>query len=73
MTDSMLILVYLIYAIVQAILAARYLFGLEEKDSPVFATIIMAVFAPFVSIGTLMYGAYVGINWLVTYRGKKDE
>lgn len=67
------IAIYIVYAIAQAILAARYLFQLEEKDQPVFATIMMAVFAPFVSVGLLIYGAYEGINWLVTYRGKEEE
>lgn len=57
---------YILYALVQAILVARYL--LQEKDYPVVIVIIMTLLAPIVSI--LLAGAafFEAIKWLVTYR-----
>lgn len=63
---------YILYAVAQAILAARYGFKLEEKDNPVFAVSLMAIFAPVTTLFLIGSGLYEGIMWLVTYRPKND-
>lgn len=67
----MITALYILYALAQAILVARY--GFEEKDSPVTAVVLMSVFAPLVSVGLLGTGFYEGVKWLVTYRPKDKQ
>ncbi len=67
----MILTLYVIYALVQAILTARYAF--EEKDAPVFAVVLMTIFAPLVSAALLVAGFYEGVKWLVTYRPKGKQ
>lgn len=67
----MYIAAYIFYALVQAVLTARY--GLEEKDSPVGTVVLMAVLAPIVSVILVGCGFYEGVKWLVTYRPKEKQ
>jgi hypothetical protein len=60
---------YLLYALVQGILVARYI--LEEKDAPVGAVILLTIFAPLVSVFVVGGAFFEAIKWLVTYRPKK--
>lgn len=61
---------YILYALVQAILIARYGFDAEERDGPVFMVVMMSIFAPLVSVAAAGFGIHFSIKWLVTY-GKK--
>jgi hypothetical protein len=58
---------YIFYALVQAVILARYGFEIEEKDSPVFAVVMMAIFAPIMTAVSVCCGFYYAVNWLVTY------
>lgn len=65
----MYLTLYIFYAVVQAILIARY--GIEEETSPVLLVALLSTFAPLVSVIVLFTGVGVGIKWLVTYRPKR--
>jgi hypothetical protein len=67
----MFISLYILYALLQAILTARFVLKCTTADAPVFMVIAMMIFAPFLSIGLLITGFGFGINWLVTYRSSK--
>jgi heme/copper-type cytochrome/quinol oxidase subunit 4 len=73
MEPSLTFALYIVYALVQAVLVARYFLELTENDSPVFAVVLMTIFAPLVSIGMAITAVGVAIEWLVTYRGKKSK
>ena len=57
---------YILYALVQAILLARY--AMPKEDSPVGMVVIMALFAPIVSVITAGSLIHFAIKWLVTYK-----
>jgi len=59
---------YVIYALAQAILTARYLLQIQEKDGPVFWVVVMTLLAPVTSIALAGFAFYAGVVWLVTYR-----
>ena len=67
----MITALYVLYAFIQAVLTARYVF--KEDESPVFAVVLMTIFAPLVSVGLLCGGFYKGVKWLVTYRPKGKQ
>ena len=59
---------YILYAVVQAILVARY--GMKEKDHPVLLVVGATIFAPVVSALVILWAAGEAIKWLVTYKQK---
>lgn len=61
--------IYIFYALVQAILIARY--AMKEQSDPVMLVVLLSIFAPAVSIIAFLSGAGAGIKWLVTYRPKE--
>ena len=65
-----MVALYILYALVQAILVARYGLGPKDRDDPVFTVVLMTVFAPLVSIVVAGCSIHYAITWLVTY-GKK--
>ena len=65
----MMIALYILYALVQAILIARYGFSPTDKDdAPVFTVAMMTIFAPLVSIVSVGFALHYAITWLVTYK-----
>ena len=66
-------IVYVIYALAQAILIARYVFQAKEEDGPVMWVVIMALLAPLTSIALAVFGFYTAVTWLVTYKSKDTE
>jgi hypothetical protein len=60
------IVLYILYALVQAILLARY--AMPRDDSPVGMVVIMALFAPIASVITIGSMLHFAIKWLVTYK-----
>jgi len=65
--------IYILYAIVQAVLVARYLLEIDEHEGPVFLAIVMATLAPLVSIALAGYFIHYALNWLITYRPKNKS
>jgi phosphate/sulfate permease len=66
---------YFLYAIVQAILTARYALELKKDDDsgPTGMVVVMILVAPIVSACLIGYGFWYSITWLVTYRSKPNE
>lgn len=67
----MYIALYIFYALVQAIVTARY--ALHEEESPVGSVIIMTIIAPIVTVALLGCGFYEAVTWLVTYHPAKKQ
>lgn len=67
----MIATIYIIYAIVQGILVARYMLDMKENEGPVMLALIMAALAPLVSILVAGYFIHYALNWLITYRPKR--
>lgn len=64
---------YVLYALTQAILVARYIAQAKEKDNPVCMVVIMMLFAPVVTIGLAIFAFYAAVMWLVTYRSSEEN
>ena len=64
---------YVIYALAQAILIARYLLEIKPKDGPVFWVCVMALLAPVTTLAVAGFAFYAGVVWLVTYRSPKEK
>ena len=64
----MYVAIYILYALTQGILINRYY--IEDTTAPVFMVIIMAVFAPLVSIMAVLTAFVEGVKWLATPRVK---
>ena len=62
----MLFALYILYALVQAILIARY--GMPKDDGPVLMVVLMTIFAPIVSIISIGFAFHYAVTWLVTYK-----
>lgn len=58
--------VYVAYALVQAILVARFLLRVAEDDGPVALVILMSIFAPGVSIIVVIFYLHSLIKFAVT-------
>jgi hypothetical protein len=67
----MYIALYIIYALVQAIVIARYV--MKEQTAPVLLVFLLSLFAPIVSIIAMFTGIGEGIKWLVTYRPSGEK
>jgi len=67
----MYIALYIIYALVQAVLIARYV--MKEETAPVLLVVLLSIFAPLVSIIAAFTGIGKGIKWLVTYRPEEKK
>lgn len=57
--------IYILYAILQGILIARYY--MKEKDYPVTAVVVMTLLAPVFTVVMIFCGIHYSIKWLVTY------
>jgi len=59
---------YILYALIQGILVNRYY--IKETTAPVFMVIILAAFAPLVTVGSILAALSWGIERLATPRTK---
>jgi hypothetical protein len=61
-----IVTLYILIAIVQAVLVARY--SMPKDDGPVLMVVLMMIFAPIVSIVALGFAFHHAVTWLVTYK-----
>lgn len=69
----MFIALYILYALMQAILTARYVMRAKEGDAPVFMVVMMTLFAPLVTAFLVCGGFGEAVTWMVTYRPKGKQ
>ena len=67
------LVIYVLYALVQAILTIRYLCDESDRREPMFAFVVFLIFAPALSIYLLWQGLKWSVSWLVTHPISKEQ
>lgn len=61
---SIVIIIYVCYAILQSILYTKFTFKATERDNYVVMVIVYAILAPAVSVGIMLLTVFMILRWL---------